>query len=371
MYRFVLVISLLPSSLLCQQLDMPRFSTRIDFEIPGDGEGYYLTTVGGIATLADGSIVVLQRRDEALKVFSSTGRYTRTVGGPGAGPGEFKAPWGMGTHGDSVWVWDRALGRISVFDPELRFVRSQLVPTPGQGVLLADGSVVALPVQRFSAYPDPGERQPAVVGHLDFGGHLVDTLFVASVDYHVLRYPYQGGFIVGRQPFEDGPLLTFAPDGSSFVHVERPARDGGTGTTFRVTRMTEHGDTLYSEAYLYDPIPIRPSDIDAAVEYLRGSGSEDRARERRIREALYIPDHRPTVTQVVIGTDGFVCLRREDSGANTVRWTVLNPTGQLSYSVELPASASVLSATRNAAWGVILDEEDVPSIVRYRVVARD
>ena len=86
MYRFVLVISLLPSSLLCQQLDMPRFSTRIDFEIPGDGEGYYLTTVGGIATLADGSIVVLQRRDEALKVFSSTtssgarsSRITRSI----------------------------------------------------------------------------------------------------------------------------------------------------------------------------------------------------------------------------------------------------------------------------------------------------
>jgi len=364
-YRLVLVINLLPASLLCQQLDAQTLTARVEFAIPGEGDNYYLTTVGGIAVLDNGYIAVLQPLDKVLRVFDSTGRYTRTVGGPGAGPGEFTRPWLIGTHGDSLWVWDRALGRMSIFGPEWRFARSLLVPTPGQGVLLADGSVVALPIPRYSAYPV--EHRPAVVGRLGIGGRLLDTLFIASVEYHVLSYPYQGRFVVGRQPFDDGPLLTFAADGTSFVHVERAARAGATRRTFSVTRITENGDTLYSAAYPYDPIPIGRRDIEVAVEYLHRSGPQDRARERRIREALYIPDHHPTVTRVLVGTDGVAWLRREVSEAETVRWTVLDPAGQAIYSVALPANAEVLSAARHVAWGVVLDEQDVPSIVRFRV----
>jgi hypothetical protein len=79
------------------------------------------------------------------------------VGREGAGPGEFANPWLVRVDPtDSLWVWDMAAARISVFAPDLRFRRS--FPTPPGWIVndlafLPGGDLLA-------AAFGPGEQRP-------------------------------------------------------------------------------------------------------------------------------------------------------------------------------------------------------------------
>lgn len=66
-----------------------------------------------------------------IVVFDGAGRLLRRVGRRGQGPGEFERPWYLAVdRNDSLFVWDGALDRISVFGPDFRFARS--FPAPGR-----------------------------------------------------------------------------------------------------------------------------------------------------------------------------------------------------------------------------------------------
>lgn len=76
-----------------------------------------------------GRILVADDQSHHVVVFDRTGRYVGTVGRRGRGPGEFESPWRVATDAaDSIFVWDVAQARISVFGSDLRFARSFSVP---------------------------------------------------------------------------------------------------------------------------------------------------------------------------------------------------------------------------------------------------
>jgi hypothetical protein len=73
------------------------------------------------------------------------------------------------------------------------------------------------------------------------------------------------------------------------------------------------------------------------------------------------------VSALVLGADGTVWLRREDTRERTVDWMVLDGGGRVLATVSAPSELAVHWATRDAVRGVLPDELDTPRIVRYRV----
>jgi hypothetical protein len=66
-----------------------------------------------------------------VAVFDRSGRLVRRVGRRGRGPGEFERPWHLAVdRHDSLFVWDGAVGRVSVFGPDGRFARGFSTPGP-------------------------------------------------------------------------------------------------------------------------------------------------------------------------------------------------------------------------------------------------
>ncbi|WP_420128477.1 6-bladed beta-propeller [Longimicrobium sp.] len=77
-----------------------------------------------------GRIYVADDLSWNVVAFDGAGRLLRRVGRRGQGPGEFERPWYLAVDRyDSLFVWDGALARISVFGPDFRFARS--FPAPG------------------------------------------------------------------------------------------------------------------------------------------------------------------------------------------------------------------------------------------------
>jgi hypothetical protein len=93
-----------------------------------------------------GRIYVADDLNWSVSVFDRSGRLVRRLGRRGRGPGEFERPWHLAVdRSDSLFVWDGALGRISVFGPDFRFARSFAAPgrwtVSGFGVR-ADGTLL-------------------------------------------------------------------------------------------------------------------------------------------------------------------------------------------------------------------------------------
>jgi hypothetical protein len=88
-----------------------------------------------------------------------------------------------------------------------------------------------------------------------------------------------------------------------------------------------------------------------------------------IRQAVFIPEYYTPVTSGFAGADGLLWLRREEGAASVDYW-VVDQTGELAAELSVPASVTLMAATRSEVWGVQKDEYDVPHVVRYDIGGR-
>jgi hypothetical protein len=351
-----------------------------------DEPDYSLTYVADLEVGPDGRIYVLQSQEQLIRVFDGTGRFVGTIGRRGEGPGEFLSPHNMGWSGDTLWVIDGGLSRISFFDRDGTFLSSLRTNWPPPGgdftrifplTLLADGSVLATMSFRSAAQAN-GRVQSVPYLRLDREGRVTDTLVWASLRNSLLAIldpdnPALGLF--GSQPFGDSPLVRAAPDGSGLVLVERWAAEDADRAHFTVTRIDPSGKVLFSKQYRYRARPMPKAVSDSVFEatvvnVLPGIGrfvSSRAQAEARVREALYLPSHLPPITGAVIGQDGTIWLRREDLGNESVEWLVLGEDGAVLGALRAPRGLQILRAERGSIWGVEQDELDVPYVVKYRV----
>ena len=78
-----------------------------------------------IAMDRKGRLFVADDTRHQVIVFDSAGQFVQAIGREGTGPGEFQSPWRLALDvTDSLFIWDSRLARISVFDPNLNFVRA-------------------------------------------------------------------------------------------------------------------------------------------------------------------------------------------------------------------------------------------------------
>lgn len=354
--------------------------------VAGAGDGPdALTAVSGVTVDGAGSVFVAQRQDGVVRVYDRRGRFLRVIGRPGEGPGELDTPANLGWRGDTLWVQDSGNRRISFFHQDGIFIRSlsftRAAPfTDGRpqipGYALADGSVlgfwqaplhelagqapVSVPLVRFTEAGEP----VALLDRYERRNQFSVVKKGTSVTY-------------GPQPFTDSELMDVAPDGASVVVVTRDAAESADSATFAVRRIDPSGRVVLHRRFEYLPVRLGDALVDSTVAALSGNLETSGVRSpsaaalrRELREHLYIPRYLTPVTSLVLGRDGTIWLRREETGAATVWWQVLDPGGQVIASLGVPAEVSVYYADRTQIWAVERDEFDVPTLVRYRVIAR-
>ena len=334
---------------------------RLEASIPSDGPSHSLTRIGGVRVAEDGAIWVLDQAERQLLHFAANGRFLGAFGRRGEGPGELSAPRLLGMKKDSIWVWDRGTSRISVFTPTGRFERSISVPMSGTGVLLPSGEIAVMPVTTYGAAAQEGVAPVWRIGR----SGAIDTLLLVPRSYRVLRYALNGGLIVGRQPFDDAPLFVASSDGSRFVLVERRVSRQVRGQ-FRVRVRDHNGVTLLDQAYGYTPKPIGKRDVVTAIANLAQGPSASPEGRRAIENALFVPRYFAPVSNVVVGDNHDIWLRREESDISTATWTVLRSNGSVRGHVRLPREFLVTSANVDRIAGVAIDQDYLPSVRVYR-----
>lgn len=351
-----------------------------------DAPGQSLTTVGAVSEAPHGRLFVLQPQERLIRVFDDSGEFEREIGRSGSGPGEFQQPVFIRANGDSVWVIDRALNRLTVFTASGGYITSFQLPRPDYDrrfpvqaiAYLADGSLLGS-VEFSGQDVASGDLRRRMYFRMNMEGEILNTVAELSLKNVLLRLrssdqsnPVAG--LYANQPFSDAPLLSVDPRGERIAVVLRGVSSTGSPPTYSVRIVDTGGKVLAAFEQPFEPIPFPQELRDSVVEAWTASALESRGagfrthREARgaVEEELFLPSILPPVTGVRLSDDGSIWVRREERLTDRSIWDVLSPAGRHLGRVVTEHQRLVL-IRRDHAWGLTYDDFGVPYLVKLRI----
>ena len=153
--------------------------------------------ITGVHRIPDGGLAVVDGGSSQIRFFEADGRFRASMGRRGEGPGEFTGGLLSELHGDSLWLFDQALNRLTVLDTRTRSFRTASLEAEnvrlGLAGILPDGSAVLASDLVYAVTPDdslpPGlQRFDAVYVRVGPTGETLDTLLVAPGSERSLAY---------------------------------------------------------------------------------------------------------------------------------------------------------------------------------------
>lgn len=356
----------------------------VETEMRIDGNDEVLVPIGWVGVAGDGAIVVMQTQVASLRIFDSEGQPIGRIGGRGQGPGEFERPVRGGWKGDSLWVSDVSLSRVSLFGPELAFSR---VTSPVTMAEPRGEDADRLPrfpfVSPYGVYPgdtlllsgqwaagDPlGERMEGlpVLLRASVDGTMQGIVMTVPRNEGSINVTHGRGVIGAVVPFFPRPLWTVAPDGDRIATVTTHASGVEEGS-LHLRVVDERGRGLVDRRIPFEPVPIprhvADSALRATAERVRPPEMA-RAVEREAQERMS-PVYAPVHT-LLIGSDHRIWLGLRATEEGTP-WLVLDPDGEPVGRVLLPSNQAIRAADAKHLWVTERDELGVESVIRARVL---
>ena len=322
-------------------------------------------------------IYVADGMEKRIKVFAANGKYVRAIGRPGRGPGDLESPKRLGVIGDTVWVSEYN-GRTSFFNAvNGRFIR---LVTPGsaataQGSAYSPGSTLQL-LEDHSLQPGPSPL--VVVRVLD---RRVDTLVSLPRRNNRLTILHQGRpAYQTSQPFSDDPIAALDPQGKYAVVVNFPPPAKNGAGVYELTRYdvsAARGNLKQStkrRTINYKAQPLTNAYFDEWLQRFLSNSSIPLSRkdaEAAMRKAVYRPQWLRPIGTIQLAKDGRIWIKQRTPRGTVTQWTILNPDFSTFGNIAIPDDRGyLLDADKDFVWLVEYDEEDVPQLVRARLVRK-
>lgn len=315
-----------------------------------------LTETGQVWIANDGSHQVLQ--------FSKEGDPLLALGREGRGPGEFERVSDVSVAGDSIFVSDLRLGRLTIFNHEGTVLGVQGF---GGGWWLGaeyvdrldDGSLILL----------KHESPPAeMVGHVEFDAVLYRTAEVGDEPQVVDRFPGLEVFYRREGDIVRSQQIPFARNGvvaSSGTVVAYGATERPTIRRFAPERQ------LASLRLTQKPVEATGQLIRHEQRRLLGLAPDEevpqavRARLAEVPE----PEVLPLYGALAVADDSSVwAIPSASTAPEAVTVTVLRP-DRGTTTVRFPRWLKILDVTSAGVLAVERDALDVESVAVYRLVA--
>ena len=335
------------------------FTPRLTLGGKDEGpESFFRLGRGSVAIDRQGNIHVLDFEAKTVSIFDSVGKFLRTLGRPGDGPGELQFPSGVRVATDGV---------VSVFD----FSKDGIVRWG------PDGSV--LPSVRITTKSPPQDialtSEGTVSSWIDFTEEAKVERTVLQVDRNGsvevlggLDRPkpaileFKGCGIMMRLPPLFSPQIAWATNGSRIAWVdsipyEIAVRDSG-GRSARVRRDVVPRETTpeLARREVGDSMRVRASTIRCAI------GPEE------VASSLSFAPVMPTIRSLVVAPDGALWVQRMAPKTDPAVIDVFTANGD--YRGTLPAGSPMpLAFFPNGDIAAMQKEaeNDVERLVVYRI----
>lgn len=338
---------------------VPEFTTG---ETEGGAE-IELFRVNGVRRMGDGRLLIADGGTRLLLVDPRT-RAVRTFGRKGRGPGEFEMIAGVWRGpGDSLYVYDLNLARVTPFSPSAGFGSPRAFPP-----VTKDGFV-----QLTGRFPDGTFLGSAMKG---YGGRSPegvqdDSLTVLRVGPDtamrtIARLPFSRSWVhregpntmVMAVPFEGRGMATAWGDGYLLGDAGR----------YELRRYGPGGRLEMVIRRAVTPAPVTGADVERTIATQVAAGT-DEALVRRIFAGMPIPRHFPVVGRILPTADGGLWVQDHPGGDEQApaTWTMFARDGSITGRVTMPAGARVFDVMGDRVAAVVEDEDEVQRVTVYRL----
>jgi 6-bladed beta-propeller protein len=307
-------------------------------ELDGD-DPYVFGRITGVLRQPDGTIVVGDAEAHEVRFFDRNGRFLRSIGRKGSGPGEFIHFSSLVRYpGDTLMVIDYEDGRSNIFDPVGQYVRSYLHKREeslrGTGVF-ADGTHLAYESLESCRGRDRSEF--CVDSARFFRRGIVDSaratygVFVSRRNHHAHVENNQYISLEDRQP-----QPYWATHDRRFYYTDSDRMEvrvfGAQGKLERIIRVRYDPPAPTAETFAISP--AMNDETQTAAE---------RRRTRLMQDAYAsaaLPRRVPALDGMLIDRGGNVWLKEFPfvRAKGAFRWFVFDTAGILRHSVRVPTA---------------------------------
>ena len=327
------------------------------------------TGVAGLARLGNGDIVVAQGSPAELRLFSQDGKFVRRLARTGSGPGEVMVPWWLGRVGDSLFLSDIALARVTVFDRKRDDVST--IPFAPRGA----------------------PSRMVVAGRFVSGRWLVVTLPRAISQQHG-DGPFRDSATVGYWSGDSATVQVIGafPNFAYFGYTDASVGASGAGLDrlFPFSSFVVVNDELWiadpesEELLVYDaagalrqrvrvPLPRTPwseASLKRARERMLSTTKRaaDSARVAVMFDLRRRPGKAPTFSRLLPGPNGAVWLEAYRAARDEATdYVAIDAKGRVSGQFHGPPAVRFFDIGADYALGVHRDSDDVDTVVLYRI----
>jgi hypothetical protein len=340
--------------------------------------------VHSVAITATGDVLVFDQGGPVLRRYAADGTLVRAIGRKGSGPGEYDRVNGVTVRSDGHAVlWDGAGSRLNVYAPSDAFVTQWTAPVSGYGT--SDQSLVALTDNRVAvrAYVRDTTLRREAIGRTawfvyDAAGVVRDTVL--------------------QPEFNDATVMLIARNDGSASSRPVPYQPRSVSALLLDATVAWSPGTPYVVHGQYEGKPLR---IERDTRTLTVSDEERRQLREQVIWGMRMTDPawtwdgpeiaatKPAVQEVLVTLDGQYLVRvgtpsepydpdppRPVEGQpprplvrfrSSTAYELFAADGALRGRFTLPRGATVHAVRGDDVWGTVLDDDDVPYLVRWRL----
>jgi len=317
------------------------------------------------------NIYVCDYRANNIKVLNPSGKFMKTIGRQGQGPGEFEMPFHIAISKDRLVVWELGNRRISVLNPEGEFIKSIQIARnegwPRKIRALPNGDFV---IEKEKTYYGNNEKpQECTIEIYSPDLERKKTLYTQEV--------WENKYIVTPvstnvpQPFTARVYWDVSPEGKIFI---------GFSEDYIIEMYDYEKGRLSSFSHEYEPVKITEEDKKtwfAGMTSVRSSGS---SREEKKGAPDYIvkntkfPKQKPAFRNILVDGEGNILVfgYQKADFEKARNFDAFDRGGKFISNVQIEGDVTFPSLTwvvpmANLFWSIEQDEEGLFRIVKSRI----
>jgi hypothetical protein len=302
---------------------------------PAIGDGHEIIEPMTAILDATGTLYVMEREPPALNVYAPDGRWVRSIGAVGDGPGEFRRSM-LGIVRDTLVVHDPVNARLTLFGTDgtvLGMAPAQCCFRRMEPITMLDDGTLVLTGQPASA----ADHQALFLTRLD--GSVIDTAPADPIPppdqaplWRATRTTPQG-VATRSMPIPNQPQAVFRwrGDGTRVL--------GHTGT-YRLVLTSKDLDTLRVITAPAPTVVLTTAQRDSLVADVIADAREDwREALRAVASVDDVPTTLPAWLGVIVDPSGRLWVGRPGAGGAVAWLDVFDPDGVFLGTVAAPSPA--------------------------------
>ena len=320
--------------------------------------GLHLTWGTALTVDSNRRVFVVDAGRNSILVLGADLTLEKEVGREGEGPGEFRWPATIQIlEGDSLYVFDGRLLRVTVFEPRALAV-AYTVPLsldPPRALWRIPGQrgFVGLQSLSFSVGQEEDDHgRFDVVFLLGKDGDVESDSIYAVPHADPLVVRTETSVMVGSHPFGAESFLSFlGADHLVYANTRIPT----------VELLDLAGTVRKSFDVPVTPVPVGDAELRATIEE-----EQAEAFVRALEEGA--PYMWPALTGLVVDDEERIWVgERSESAGDDWKWTAYTQEGSALGSVMLPSNFELHAVRDGRLVGVATDELDIPRVQVYRI----